>query len=299
MLILKPIAHETIWGGRSLARFFPEHAGKIGHMYSLFDDKTSNEILNGSRRGQNFHEYFLETRDRFGLSRFEKFPLVLAIVEAAENLSLQVHPDDRVAAELEKSPHGKNESWFFLKPPTSGEIFCGSRIKSLEDVRKLIDQNRVAEIFDTLPIRAGDYLFVDAGTPHAITAGSIVYEIEENAEFTYRFYDFDRVDSSGKKRPLHIENALRSLKPALQPRVKRYSESEIAERMYSTRLIEKLDSYENQSTTLECLTIIDESADENLDGVRVTFGMTIVLEPEEKIQTSIGRTILARPILER
>ena len=298
MLILKPIAHETIWGGRSLQKFFPEHRGKIGHMYSLFDDQTSNLILNGEYRGKNFHEYFAANRDRFGLSKFEKFPLVLAIVEADENLSLQVHPDDQIASEIENSPHGKNESWYFLRPPTSGKIFCGSKISSKSEIQKLIDQNRAAEIFDSLEIHAGDYVFVESGTPHAITSGSMVYEIEENAEFTYRFYDFDRVDSNGNKRQLHIENAMKSVKPELKSIVKKYSGDEIIERMYSTKLLENLNSYRNDSSTLECLTVIDETADEIFENARIRFGSTIVLEPGEEIHFSIGQTILSRPIVE-
>ena len=150
----------------------------------------------------------------------------------------------------------------------------------------MIDQNRAAEIFDSLEIHAGDYVFVESGTPHAITSGS------------YRFYDFDRVDSNGKKRQLHIENAMKSVKPELKSIVKKYSGDEIVERMYSTKLIENLNSYRNDSSTLECLTVIDETADEIFENARIRFGSTIVLEPGEEIHFSIGQTILSRPIVE-
>ena len=296
MLILKPIAHETIWGGQTLTKYFPEPHDKIGHMYSLFDDEkshTSNIILNGDYKGKTFHEYFSDKKNFFGLARFEYFPLVLAMVEAAENLSLQVHPDDSAAKEIENAPYGKNESWYFLQAPKSGEIFNGTKCSSVEEVKKLVTENRLSELADTLPISVGDYVYVNAGTLHAITSGAIVYEIEENAEYTYRVYDFDRADSAGKKRPLHIQQALKSLKPELKSVTKHY-DGEITERLYTTKLLDSLKNYQNVSDTLECLTVIDENADSYIDGAKLYFGVTIVLEPKEKISVDVGKTMMSR-----
>ncbi len=300
MLILKPIAHETIWGGKILTKYFSEPHDKIGHMYSLFDDaatKTSNLILNGDFSGKTFHEYFSAHKKSFGLEQFENFPLVLAIVDSAENLSLQVHPDDNAAKKIENSPHGKNESWYFLNAPTSGKIFCGTNCNSISEVKNLIDANKLSKLADTLPVDAGDYVYVQAGTLHAITAGALVYEIEENAEYTYRVFDFDRVDKAGNKRQLHIEQALQSLKPNLKSVAKKYSDAEISERLYSTKLLNNLKNYQNKSATLECLTVIDSKADTEIAGVKISFGMTIVLEPQEKISAEIGKSILSRTVI--
>lgn len=298
MLILKPIAHETIWGGKTLTRYFAEPHDKIGHMYSLFDDdktQTSNLILNGYYKGKTFHEYFVANKKSFGLEQFEYFPLVLAIVEAEQNLSLQVHPDDAIAKEIENAPYGKNESWYFLCPPKSGKIFNGTKCSSLEEMKNLIADNKLSELADNLEVSAGDYVYVKAGTLHAITSGAIVYEIEENAEYTYRVYDFDRIDSAGKKRPLHIAQALKALKPKLKSETKKYV-GEIKERLYSTKLLENLQDYTNNSTTLECLTIIDESADTIFEDVKIYFGVTVVLEPKEKISLPVGKTIMSRVV---
>ena len=294
MLILKPIAHQTIWGGQTLQKYFSEPYKKIGHMYTLFDDKkNSNVILNGDHKGKSFHEYFVANKKQFGLEKFDYFPLVLAIVEASENLSLQVHPDDEAAREIENAPYGKNESWYFLRAPHSGEIYNGSKIFSHDEIKRLIDAGRTKEISDTLKVEVGDYVFVAAGTLHAITAGALVYEIEENAEYTYRFYDFDRVDGEGKKRPLHVKQALRALKPESKSVAKKY-DGAITERLYTTELLTSLESYKNNSSTLECLTLIDENVDIELDGVKINFGMTIVTEPDEKISVDAGKCMLAR-----
>lgn len=294
MLILKPIAHETIWGGQTLQKYFSEPHKKIGHMYTLFDDKkNSNVILNGMHKGKNFHEYFVANKKKFGLEKFDYFPLVLAIVEASENLSLQVHPDDEAAKEIENAPYGKNESWYFLRAPRSSEIYNGSKIFSHDEIKRLIELGRTKEISDTLHIETGDYVFVAAGTLHAITAGALVYEIEENAEYTYRFYDFDRVDDEGKKRTLHIEQALKALKPKSKSVAKKY-DGAITERLYTTEFLPSLEEYKNNSSTLECLTLIDENATATLDDVKINFGMTIVTEPAEKISLNVGKCMLAR-----
>ena len=218
---------------------------------------------------------------------------MLAIVEASDNLSLQVHPDDAAAKELEGAPFGKNESWYFLRPPKSGKIFDGTTVSSIAEVERLIAERKMSQLADTLEIETGDYVFVEAGTLHAITADSLVFEIEENSEYTYRVFDFDRVDDHGMKRPLHIDRALRALKPKLKSSVRRY-EGAIAERLYTTQLLDSLASYRNSSRTLECLTLLDDSIDEQLDGIRLSFGMTIVLEPEECVHLAVGKTMLSR-----
>ena len=209
-------------------------------------------------------------------------------------MSLQVHPDDEAASELENAPYGKNESWYFLKAPGSGKIFDGTNPKSIDKIKNLIDEKKLSEIADTLEVKAGDYVYVEAGTLHAITSGAIVYGIEENAEYTYRVYDFDRVDAKGNKRTLHINQALRALKPELKSFVRHYDDNAITERLYTTQLLNSLASYKNKSKTLECLTIIDNQNRARLDGIDISFGMTIVLEPNEEIHLKIGETIMSR-----
>lgn len=299
MLILRPIPHETIWGGDKLKPYTEEKLPKIGHLYSLFDDEkgSSNLILNGPEKGKRFHEFFLENREKYGLQSFSHFPLVIALVEAKESLSIQVHPDDECARALEGAAWGKNESWYFLDPPSSGSIYCGCSAKSTEEVRELVAADRIEDVTALLPVETGDYVYVPAGTLHAMREGSLVYEIEENSEYTYRFYDFKRKDAAGNLRELHVEKALQALKTGNRPAAARYEDAPegIRERMYTTKLLQGLDAYRNESETLEVVTILDPSADVTLEGVRMRMGTSAVLLPGEEMPLCGCRAMTARP----
>ncbi len=305
MLILKPIAHETIWGGEKLKPYAQTDAKRVGHLYGLFDDVSGscNEIANGALKGQSFHTFFEENKGKYGLSQFSHFPLVICLVEAQEALSVQVHPDDECARRLESVQWGKNESWYFLEAPASGSIYCGCTAENVSEVRKLLREDRIDLVTARLPIHRGDYVFIPAGTLHSMSAGSLVYEIEENSEFTYRFFDFNRKDAEGNTRELHIEKALQALKPENRPSARRYeadqervgASREIRERMYATRLLSGLPAYRNVSETLEVLTILDPSADFIEEGVRIRMGTTLVLLPGEEVPLYGKKTMMARP----
>lgn len=296
MYILKPFAHETIWGGQRLLPYSPDKSAKrIGHLYSLYDSSDgSNFIDNGVYCGIPFHVVFDQIKSRYRLGDFEYFPLVLALVDASEHLSIQVHPDDAAASKLEGVERGKSESWFFIDQPRDAFIYNGCRCSSVEQVKAMIDAGKVAEIADMLKINNGDYVFVQAGTLHAITSGSFVYEIEENSEYTYRFYDYERIDSEGRKRELHLDKALACLHPELKSVIRNYSKGDIRERHYTTGLRPNLYGYRNESETLECLTILDEEANEIIEGASVRFGTTIVLEPDEILESNVKLAMMAR-----
>lgn len=291
MLILQPIPHRTIWGGSLFSKYFDGTVDNVGHLYSVFDSKgESNLILN---KNQSLHEYFSVNKSRFCLDKFMEFPLIIAMLDVADHLSIQVHPDDETARELESAPYGKNESWYFLRAPRSGKIFNGSKIKSKEEIENLLQTGRGSEISDEIEIHDGDYIYIPAGTLHSLTAGSIIYEIEENSEYTYRFYDFDRVDSYGNKRELHIKKALQALNVDNKSTAKKYDKP-ITERMYETNLLENVSSYKNDSDMLDCVTIMDENFDTTLENVRIRFGMSLILEPEESVELSASKIMSAR-----
>ena len=129
---------------------------------------------------------------------------------------------------------------------------------------------------------------------HAMAAGSLVYEIEENCDATYRVYDFDRIDKDGKKRPLQTENALKSIDVELKSKAEKY-DGEKVERLYSTQLFENKEEYTNKSNTLECLTVLNGKSE--VDGFIVQRGTTIVLEPEETVKLNSSDFIIARPLV--
>ena len=284
MLILKRIVHTTIWGGPKISLLAGVEGDNIGHLYSLYcREGVSNEILNGQWKGRSLNEVFPLIKDKVGMRQYEYFPLTLALTEAQENLSIQVHPNDEAAQELEHRARGKRESWYFIDAPTSGTIINGCTCRDKEQEMLMIEQGRFMEMADTLAVEQGDYVFVEPGTLHAITAGSLVFEIEEGSDFTYRFYDYNRLDSQGNPRELHLEKATNALDINLKSVVKAYNGHEIKEKTYSTKLINNIELYTNESASLECFTLVKGSM--IADSIRVLPGSTVLLCPGEVLDT--------------
>jgi mannose-6-phosphate isomerase len=256
-----------------------------------------SEILNGKYKGQLFRTYFDENKARFGLSQYKELPFLLALVDATDDLSLQVHPSDEMAKKLENADFGKNESWYFIETPKSGKIFDGCKAKTSEELRQKVEQGKYDEVIDYLDVKPEDYVYIEAGTMHAMAAGSLVFEIEENCNATYRVYDFDRIDKDGKKRPLQTENALNSIIVENKSKVEKYSKcSEKHERLYSTKLVKNATEYKNKTKTIECLTFL--SGENILDGCKIQKGVTVVLEPNEGISINSSDFIVSRALVE-
>ncbi|MGE5475141.1 MAG: class I mannose-6-phosphate isomerase [Bacteroidales bacterium] len=293
MLILRPISHDTVWGGEKLLPYSDRSTPRIGHLYSVLDGEgQSNTILNGAEAGKSFGQWFAANKQRVNLGQFDEFPLIIALVEARENLSLQVHPDDAMARELENRPRGKMESFVFLEAPADGTI-AGCTVPTLAEVRERLERGEADSLAKRIPVRPGDYLFVEAGTMHALCAGSLVYEIEENVPYTYRFYDWGRTGADGKPRPVQIDKGLRSLNPSLCGQARPLS-GRHTERSYSIELLEGVAEHRNDTASVECLTVLDGSAE--IDGVRLDIGMTAVLLPGESLRIAGLKVMLARPV---
>lgn len=296
MLVLKPIVHETVWGGETLTPYSGSKCRKIGHLYSVYDaEDMSNEILNGKWKGRTIGEYFSAEKKNLHLEEFGRFPLVIALVEAAEHLSIQVHPDDEDALKLEGLPRGKNESWYFLRAPQSGRIFNGSKCQDKEELARAIRNKELEKMVDYLPVKQGDYVYVTGGTLHSMSAGSLVYEIEENTEITYRFYDFDRVGPDGLPRTLQIEKALAAVHLGDRSVIRHYGDAAIEERLYITQKYTDFSHYKNENETVECVTIISGGGYLPPTGQTVRTGQSIILEPGEELQLPIELAIVARP----
>ena len=294
MQILKPIVHETIWGGSKLTPFSGSSCTKIGHLYSAIDTaEFRNEIIAGPDAGKNLHERFLENRARFGMERFVEVPILMALVEAADDLSIQVHPNDEKALELEGLPFGKNESFYTLQAPTCGKMYNGCKAASVEEMREKIARGRIAETLDMMPCSVGDYVYVEGGTLHAATAGSLHFEIEENCEKTYRFWDYDRTDAQGNKRPLQLEKALACLDVSKKSHSRRYGEEAIEERMYFTQLIIRKPSYTHDRDMFAFAVLLRGEA--FVLGHRILPGTAILLEPHETLLTNEADWMIATP----
>jgi len=211
----EPLAQERIWGGRNLeerfGRVLPE-GKKIGETWELVDRAEAQSVVRGG--GESLHSYW-DSADRkkiFGAKAPDtaRFPILIKLLDAQEKLSLQVHPPASMAKELGGDP--KTEMWFFLETQPGADIYAGlKRGVGRKEFESGLVEGKVADCFHRLVTEAGQAMFLPSGRVHAIGAGNVILEIQQNSDTTYRVYDWNRKDDSGKARALHVKEALASI----------------------------------------------------------------------------------------
>ena len=211
MSVLKtvPIQRPALWGGTLLKRYFhyPWFGDCIGQSWSFSGQSgDSNIIENGEYQGKTLRTLWQEAPQLFQ-SRYLEFPFIISLVAPMEDLSIQIHPNADIAR-TEGFTTGKNEAWFFLETAENGDIVYGHHTENEQELRAMIAQERWDELVDHLPVKKGDFVYLPAGMLHALRKGSIVYEIQQATDVTYRFFDYHRKDGQGNERPLHLEKAI-------------------------------------------------------------------------------------------
>lgn len=204
---------EKIWGGDRLKTEFGFEidSPNVGEYWAISAmDQASSVVINGNLAGHSLDEVYKNHKDLFGENPSEKFPLLIKIIDATEDLSIQVHPDDKMAGELENGV-GKTECWYVLNEEDASIIY-GLEADSKEAATSMIEEARWDELLREVPARKGDFFFVPAGTVHAIKAGCLILEIQQASDITYRLYDYNRPDKDGKLRELHIDKSIEAMK---------------------------------------------------------------------------------------
>jgi mannose-6-phosphate isomerase len=219
----KPIYKERIWGGTNLTAVFGRKISgdHIGESWELSSHSNGTSIVeNGYLAGKNLNELITEYKEQLMGKKFANdkyFPLLIKILDANDNLSIQVHPDDEYAHRVEGEA-GKTEAWYVIHAKENAHIIYGLKNNiTKEDFNKAIENNKIDDAVKRVPVKAGDMIFVPAGMIHALLDGVMVYEVQQNSDTTYRVYDYDRVGDDGKKRELHIEKALEVIDFTEQP----------------------------------------------------------------------------------
>lgn len=213
-LKLKPAIKDYLWGGTKLKEDFGFKTDKEiaaeGWMLSAHKD-GENIILNGELEGKTLSEALaLWGKSAIGerAAAFSYFPILIKLIDAKQSLSVQVHPDDEYALEHE-GEYGKTEMWYIVDCDEGAELIYGFENEiSKEEFRRRIEDNTLTEVCNSVPVHKGDVFFIKAGTLHAIGAGILIAEVQQNSNSTYRVYDFGRVGADGKPRELHIEKAI-------------------------------------------------------------------------------------------
>lgn len=211
---LKPAIKDYIWGGRRLITDFNKHTDldKAAESWELSTHPDGESVVcGGAFSGLTLTEYIAKNgRECLGsrAAAFEFFPVLIKLIDAKDNLSIQVHPDDEYALRVE-GEYGKTEMWYIVDCEPDAYLYLGlNRTVTGDEFAQRISDNTLLEILNKVPVHKGDVFFIPAGTIHAICAGILICEIQQNSNTTYRVYDYDRRGKDGKPRELHIEKAI-------------------------------------------------------------------------------------------
>ena len=215
-----PILKEKIWGGNKLGTLLGKDTDKdnVGESWEISDvNGNISEVSNGVYKGASLktliadHEAQLLGTDNFANFGYN-FPLLIKFLDAKTDLSVQVHPDNKMAKKHHNS-FGKTEMWYIMDSDTNADIVLGLKDKTVNpEVLNHINANNVDAVFNREQVKKGDSFFIPAGKIHAIGAGVLAAEIQQTSDITYRVYDWDRTDDSGHKRELHTQLAEKATK---------------------------------------------------------------------------------------
>lgn len=207
ILRLQPIFQEKIWGGNRLNTVFDYTipSSETGECWAISGHPGGDCPIEGCDK--TLGQLWKEQPQLFGNLPGDIFPLLIKIIDAKDDLSIQVHPDDAYANLHENGSLGKTECWYVLDCDEGATIIIGHNAASKEEMAQMVAQGRWKELLREVPIHKGDFFQIDPGCLHAIKGGTLILETQQSSDVTYRFYDYDRLQD-GKPRQLHIEKSL-------------------------------------------------------------------------------------------
>lgn len=231
-LQFEPILKERIWGGKKLKSLLnkpitSDITGESWEISTVENDVSvvSNGVFKGKSIVDLIDEYPQEILGYKVYKQFGKqFPLLFKFIDAREDLSIQLHPNDELAKKRHNS-FGKTEMWYVMQADENARLIVGFKEKSSsQEYLENLQNKTLLDILDTKKVQAGDVFFLETGTIHAIGAGIVIAEIQQTSDITYRVYDFDRVDAQGNSRELHLDLALDAINYNVVEAQKQYSE---------------------------------------------------------------------------
>lgn len=220
--LLTPVGKDYLWGGERLKTEYGKKLPEtpLAESWECAVHPSGNSaVASGPYKGQTLEQVLKARPDFMGTHATNlaeqasgSFPVLIKLIDAAKPLSVQVHPNDEQARELEKSPRGKTEMWYIVDAAPGATITYGFyHDMTPEEVRLLSENGSLLRYLQQVPVKKGDLFIIEPGRVHALGEGVLVAEIQENSDITYRLYDYHRKDKNGEERELHLEKALRVL----------------------------------------------------------------------------------------
>ncbi|MDD7214814.1 MAG: class I mannose-6-phosphate isomerase [Clostridia bacterium] len=292
---LVPEYKDYLWGGEKLKTDYGKQTDKTPCAESwelslnphgltkVEDGKTLAEVLTPEKTGKN-------------CEKFEFFPVLIKFIDAKQNLSVQVHPSDDYALKYENS-YGKTESWYIVEAEEGAGIYCGfKRDTNKEEFLQSLASGEVEKLLNFIPVKKGDCYFIPSGTVHAIGAGCLILEIQQNSDLTYRVYDYNRRGADGKLRELHVDKAVKVINfNKYEPKLFASGENPrvITECDYfrSRELVLNGGFTEKNANSFTCVTVTDGSGE--IDGEKFVKGDSFfVCTDTEYTLKGTGKVIL-------
>ena len=210
ILKMKPVFKEMIWGGHKLRDVYGYDipSDNTGECWAISAHKNGDCVIAGGEYdGKTLSWLFDNHRELFGNIEGNQFPLLVKIIDAKNDLSVQVHPNDEYAEEHEHSL-GKTECWYVLQADEGTNMVMGHHAKTKEEFVKAIEEDDYDNLLNKFQIKKGDFFYIPSGTLHAICSGSLIYEAQQSSDITYRVYDYHRKDKDGNERQLHVQQSI-------------------------------------------------------------------------------------------
>lgn len=297
--LLKPAGKDYLWGGNRLNDDFAKNID-MQPLAETWECSTHPDgpslVASGRHQGMTLsdllrqHPEYLGTHPRCCDLPEGQLPILIKFIDASKDLSVQVHPDDAYARAHENGQLGKTEMWYVLDAAKDASLIYGLyHDQTREQLLGSIEAGTVEKYLQRIPVQKNDVFFIESGTIHAIGAGALVAEIQENSNLTYRLYDYDRVDKDGNKRQLHVEKALAvaNLKAAQEPaqplRVLRYQQGcatetlcrckyfEVHRMLINTERCRQMVAYRSDSLSFRVLLCIDGCGTVICEGESIHF----------------------------
>lgn len=210
LLFMRPNFAHTIWGGTRLKDIFgyDEPGDDIGECWGISAHPGGDDLIDGGEYdGVKLSDLYERHPELFGNIESDRFPLLVKIIDAKADLSIQVHPDDAYAQVHENGSLGKTECWYIIDCPENARLVVGHNARTREELVSMVREERWDDFIRYVPVKKGDFIQINPGTVHAITAGCMLLETQQSSDITYRVYDYGRLQN-GAPRELHIEQSL-------------------------------------------------------------------------------------------
>ncbi|RNC86504.1 MAG: mannose-6-phosphate isomerase [Winogradskyella sp.] len=292
----RPILKEKIWGGEKLSKVLNKNtmSKNIGESWEISGvDGNVSVVSNGLYKGKSLNDLIRNFGGDFlgahNISVYGyKFPLLIKFLDAKSDLSVQVHPDDKMAMTYHDT-FGKTEMWYIMESEKDAEIILGLKNNKIsKDVLNEISAKNVEKFFNTNKVKEGDSYFIPAGKVHAIGAGVLAAEIQQTSDVTYRVYDWDRIDKVGNKRELHTELAIKATKvfksnSKVKYHLKHNQTSNLVDcDFFTTNIFEVIESDKRNYDNIDSFKIfmcVDGKAKVTIDGIGefVSKGETVLI----------------------